>query len=125
MRWFFILLCSFLLVACTPMEWRRGDEVATVESDVFQQCHNRATLAGMRFMPFPSMFYNPIMGVDRSGRSFTMIQSWSHSDQLMAEHTAMMQCMLGQNFNLVPMAPPSQPTVVPGKPALEPGRKGP
>ncbi len=114
-----------MLLACTPMEWRRGGEVASMESDVYQQCRNRATLAGMRFMPFPSSYYYPIVGRDRFGRPFSLRQSWSHSDQLMFEHTTLMQCMLGQGFDLMPIAPASQPTAGPEEPGLEPGRKGP
>ncbi|MFM9966964.1 MAG: hypothetical protein ACKVQK_00975 [Burkholderiales bacterium] len=91
------------LCACTPMEWRRGDEVASFDADAYKQCRNRAFLDAMRFAPFPGMYPYPIVGRDRSGRAFVIQPGWSRTDQLMQEHLSMMSCMEQLGFKLVPI----------------------
>jgi hypothetical protein len=106
MRWLLIAFYSFTLAACTPMEWRRGDEVASMQSEAYQKCRQLATLAGLRFMPSPGMYYFP--HVDSAGGSLASSQPSMlemDRDRAMHEHTALMQCMMGQGFNLVPISP--------------------
>ena len=106
------------------MEWRRGGEVASMDSEAYRKCQNYASMEGMRRMPlfggYPSPSY---VGRDASGRPVFVNPTWTRSDQLIVEHAAMMQCMVGQGFNLMPIALPSP--AGPEKPGLEPSRKGP
>ena len=92
------------------MEWRRGAEVASIDSEAYRKCLNYASVEGMRrmplFGPYPSATY---VGRDATGRPIFVNPTWTRSDQLMVEHTALMRCMLDQGFDLVPIAPPSQP----------------
>jgi hypothetical protein len=106
-RWILLVFYAFMLAACTPMEWRRGSEVATMNSEAYQKCQQTAHLAGMRFMPSPGMYHFP--HVDNSGVvGFASSQPSlleMDRDRAMHEHTALMQCMMAQGFNLVPIAP--------------------
>ena len=106
------------------MEWRRGGEVATMESDVYRQCQNHATVEGMRRMPLFGNYPTPTyIGRDPSGRPVFAPPVWSRSDQLMLEQTTLMQCMVGLGFDLVPIAQKPSQAPEPGKPGLEPGTK--
>lgn len=104
MRWIILLAGSCLLGACTPMEWRRGDEVATMESVVYRQCSNYAQVEGMRRMPLFGFPQPSFIGRDRNGRPVYVAPSFTRSDQMMVEHSALMRCMLDQGFDLVPIA---------------------
>ena len=106
MRLVLLLIGSGLMIACTPMEWRRGGEVATVDSEVYRKCQSYASLEGMRRMPLFGSYPSPAyVGLDRSGRPVYVSPSWTRADQVMLEHMTMMQCMVGQGFDLVPIAP--------------------
>jgi len=121
MRWTLLLVVSSLLLGCTPMEWRRGGEVASMDSDEYRNCRTHAYLEANRRMPLFGSFPYPFIGVDRSGRPFLINPPWSHSDRAMQEHWTLMQCMVSKGFDLVPIAPASGPTVAPEKRGLDPG----
>jgi hypothetical protein len=105
MRRTLLLVCSCLLGACTPMEWRRGGEVASMDSDEYRNCQAQAYLEANRRMPLFGSFPYPFMGVDRSGRPFLINPPWSVSDRAMQEHWTLTQCMVSRGFDLVPIAP--------------------
>lgn len=108
MRWLLLAFYSFMLAACTPMEWRRGNEVASTNSEAYRKCQNEATLAGMRFMPSPGIYYFPLVESGGMGGSFASSQPSMlelDRDRLMHEHTALVQCMMRQGFSMVPIAP--------------------
>ena len=105
LRVLLLVFCGLILAACTPMEWRRNGEVASINSEEYLLCRNRATLDGMRYMPFPGMYSYPVIGRDRLGRSIALMQPWSHSDQMMREHMSLMLCMTGKGYELLPVAP--------------------
>ena len=104
------LIC--LMGACTPMEWRRGSEVATIESDAYRKCRDYSVVEGMRRAPFPGIFNSPIVVRDRSGRAYVQNPTWTNTDRRMCEHTTMMQCMVDLGYDLVPIqqAAPATPS---------------
>jgi len=102
------LLCLgalLTLAGCAPMEWRRGNEVATLESRDYQQCRNRATLEAMRLMPSPFLSPYPVFPVDRPGRHGISRRTWSYADYVHFEHLRMMDCLTGLGYQLQPITP--------------------
>ena len=125
MRWTLLLVVSSLLLGCTPMEWRRGGEVASLDSDEYRKCRNQASMEANRRMPLFGTFPYPFMGVDRFGRPFLINSPWSFSDQVMQEHLNLIHCMVGLGFDLVPISPTSPAPAAPADTELDPGRKVP
>ena len=115
-----LIIFSAALAACTPMEWRRGGEVATLESDDFKQCNSSAILEAMRQMPFSGIHPSPMVGRDRFGRTFVIHPSWSRTDQLMLEHTNMNLCLSRLGYELVPIAREIHPRATGSGTQIEP-----
>jgi hypothetical protein len=105
MRWMILLACSCTLGACTPMEWRRGNEVATIDSDEYRKCRQYAFAEATRRMPLYDIYPHPIAGRDRFGRPFVYTPPWSHTDRVVEEHMRTVQCMVDLGFDLVPIEP--------------------
>lgn len=80
--------------------------MASMDSEAYRQCQIYASVEGMRRMPLFGGYPPPsYVGRDRSGRAVFVDPPWSRSDQVMLEHTSLVQCMVGLGFDLVPIAP--------------------
>ena len=125
MRWIVLLAGCCVLGACTPMEWRRDGEVATIDSDAYRKCRTQAFLDANRRMPLFGTFPYPFVGRDRFGRPFSIYPPWSYSDQVTQEHLNLVHCMVSQGFDLVPIATTSRAPAAPTDTELDSGRKVP
>ena len=96
-------MCAGLLAGCSPMEWRRGEEVATAQSEVVRKCRDQAIVESQRRTPFFGHTVYPIVSRDAAGLVFVQGLAWNSSDRLMAEHLAMMQCMNDLGYRLEPV----------------------
>ena len=121
MRFRFLIVACLLLSGCTPMEWRRGDTVASFDSGEYRACRNKALLDSMRMMPLHSIYPTPFIGRDPFGRPIFSIRPWSHSDQFMLEHMNLSRCLEALGYELMPVPPKAlAPSLPAEKPAASP-----
>ncbi len=109
MRGVVLVFVTVALAACTHMEFRRGTDVASLDSDEYRQCHSQALRESTRYSAFQTFYPNPIVVRDSAGRAHVIHQAWWRTDQLMIEHSSLMRCLADLGFKLVPIAEPPTP----------------
>ena len=62
-----VAVLGFFAIGCTPMEWRRGEEVATLETEDFMRCRNYASREATRHLPVTGLYPVPYVGRDARG----------------------------------------------------------
>ena len=105
-----VAVLGFFAIGCTPMEWRRGEEVATLETEDFMRCRNYASREATRHLPVTGLYPVPYVGRDARGNPIMLSRGVQPTDRLLLEHNFMNKCMNKLGYQLVPIPRETGPT---------------